>query len=106
MPPCAFEEILRDSNLVPPQPLFPFQLGELSWANWWLATTVVDYYGCCAVYAGMILSTEEIGPGVGWVLGVALVGTPASCVYVILRLSKYSTLGMVSEDEFRPAALG
>eukprot|EP01052_Picozoa_sp_SAG31_P014706 SAG31_NODE_923_length_10969_cov_6.723091_2_plen_177_part_00 len=86
------------------QPLFPIQIGNRTWCNWWLMTTVFDYYGCCIVYAGIILSTEQLGAGIGWVLGVAFVGTPASCVYVLRRLWKFTTLGC-AESPFKAATM-
>ena len=75
------------------QPLVPFKPDDLSWALWWLMTTCFDYYGCCLVYVTIICATEEtpLG-GLLWSLGALLVGTPSSCLWLVLRLVKYDTL--------------
>ena len=43
----------------------------------WLLVTVLDYYGCCFVLCGVILSSEPFPSSIIWALGCCLVGTPA-----------------------------
>jgi len=75
------------------QPLLPFKSDDLSWALWWLMTTCFDYYGCCLVYVAIICATEETPlRGLMWSLGALIVGTPSSCLWIVMRLVKYDTL--------------
>ena len=58
-------------------PLFPLQTDSLDWSNNWLFATVIDYYGACLCFCGVILGTEENWiKGILWVLGCCLLGSP------------------------------
>lgn len=68
-------------------PLFPLQTSSLEWSNAWLAATVVDYYGACLCFSGVVLASEmRWSRGIAWVLGFCLLGSPACCLWVVLRL--------------------
>ena len=82
------------------QPLFPLKTQDLSWCLWWLMTTCFDYYGCCFLYVGVIVSTEP-SPAVAlaWTLGALFVGTPACCAWVVRRLLQHGTLCLAAAVE-------
>mmetsp|Transcript_10106 Transcript_10106/g.21424 ORF Transcript_10106/g.21424 Transcript_10106/m.21424 type:complete len:150 (-) Transcript_10106:1021-1470(-) len=68
-------------------PLFPLQTDSLAWSNNWLFATVIDYYGACLCFCGVILGTEETWiKGVLWVLGCCLLGSPVCCLWMVLHL--------------------
>eukprot|EP00979_Chaetoceros_neogracilis_P016885 scaffold10152_cov287-Chaetoceros_neogracile.AAC.1 len=58
-------------------PLFPFNTESLEWSNAWLIATVIDYYGACLCFCGVVLSSEPSwGVGMAWVAGFCLFGSP------------------------------
>ena len=68
-------------------PLFPIQSGSLEWNRTWLITTVIDYYGACLCFCGVVLSTEiSWARGLAWVTGFCLLGSPVCCFWVLLWL--------------------
>ena len=74
-------------------PLFPLQPDSLEWSNAWLVTTVFDYYGACLCFGGIVLSSEPSwAQGLAWNTVFALVGSPACCLWVVLRLWKKGSL--------------
>ena len=48
--------------------------------------TVLDYYGCCFVLCGVILSSEPFPSSIIWALGCCLVGTPACAAWAVFRM--------------------
>ena len=52
----------------------------------WLLVTVLDYYGCCFVLCGVILSSEPFPSSIIWALGCCLVGTPACAAWAVFRM--------------------
>ena len=52
----------------------------------WLLVTVLDYYGCCFVLCGVILSSEPFPSSIVWALGCCLVGTPACAAWAVFRM--------------------
>lgn len=87
-------------------PLFPFQTDSLEWSNAWLAATVVDYYGTCLCFCGVVLSSESNWfVGLAWVLACCLLGSPVCCFWVLWWLSRRGgTLRLKQRDheEIRP----
>ena len=76
-------------------PIFPLQTESLEWNNSWLVATVVDYYGACLCYCGIILGTEkQIMHGIIWSLGCCLLGSPVCCLWFLIRLWKYGPDGI------------
>ena len=68
-------------------PLFPFQMDSLDWTAAWLITTIVDYYGACLCFSGVVIGTEEsIVKGILWALSFCLLGSPVCCLWVVLHL--------------------
>ena len=68
-------------------PLFPIQYDSLEWNRTWLITTVMDYYGACLCFCGVVLSTETSWvTGLAWVGGFCLFGSPVCCVWVLVWL--------------------
>lgn len=68
-------------------PLFPIQYDSLEWNRTWLVSTVVDYYGACLCFCGVVLSTETSWVrGSAWVAGFCLLGSPMCCLWVLLWL--------------------
>mmetsp|Transcript_6071 Transcript_6071/g.6970 ORF Transcript_6071/g.6970 Transcript_6071/m.6970 type:complete len:142 (-) Transcript_6071:105-530(-) len=68
-------------------PLFPFQSDNLEWNNRWLIATVVDYYGACFCFCGIVLSTELTWVrGLAWVAGFCILGSPVCCLWMLLWL--------------------
>ena len=58
-------------------PLFPLNSESLAWSNSWLVATVIDYYGACLCFSGVVLGTEDSWiKGFAWVLGFCLLGSP------------------------------
>lgn len=67
--------------------LFPFQWDSIEWSNAWLVATVVDYYGACLCFCGVVISSEQSWmTGIAWVLGCCLLGSPVCCAWVMCRL--------------------
>jgi hypothetical protein len=68
-------------------PLFPIQYDSLDWNKTWLMTTVIDYYGACFCFCGVVLSTEvSWSRGLAWIAGFCLLGSPVCCVWVLIWL--------------------
>jgi len=68
-------------------PLFPFQMDSLDWTAAWLITTIVDYYGACLCFCGVVIGTEEsVVKGVLWALSFCLLGSPVCCLWMVLHL--------------------
>lgn len=67
--------------------LFPFQMDSLEWSNAWLKATIVDYYGACLCFCGVVLSSEQSWLiGIAWVVGCCLLGSPVCCAWILCRL--------------------
>lgn len=74
-------------------PLFPLNPSSLDWNNRWLVATVIDYYGACLCFCGVVLSTEPTWlRGIAWVLGCSLLGSPVCCAWVLLTLYQGGSL--------------
>ena len=68
-------------------PLFPFNMESLDWSNAWLITTILDYYGACLCFCGVVLSSEpSLKVGIAWKVGFCLLGSPVCCIWVLLWL--------------------
>ena len=68
-------------------PLFPIQYDSLESNKTWLITTVMDYYGACLCFCGVVLSTETSWvTGLAWVTGFCLFGSPVCCIWMLLWL--------------------
>ena len=68
-------------------PLFPFQMESLDWTGAWLITTIVDYYGACLCFCGVVLGTEEnILKGLLWAISFCLLGSPVCCLWMVLHV--------------------
>jgi len=74
-------------------PLFPIQKDSLEWNSTWLITTVVDYYGVCFCFGGIVLSSESSWwKGIAWNLGFCLAGSPICCLWVLVWTYRGRTL--------------
>ena len=83
-------------------PLFPFQTANLEWNNAWLMATIVDYYGACLCYCGIILGTEESWVwGILWTLGCCLLGSPVCCIWMLVRLWRNGSSGLRLQNNSR-----
>jgi hypothetical protein len=70
-------------------PLFPFNTASLEWSNAWLIATVIDYYGACICFCGVVLSSEPSWRvGGAWVAAFFLLGSPMCCAWVLVWLFK------------------
>jgi hypothetical protein len=70
-------------------PIFPFQPNSLEWNSNWLIATVIDYYGACLCFCGVILKSEENWiHGSLWCLGFCLLGSPICCLWMVVFLLK------------------
>lgn len=79
-------------------PLFPVQPDSLDWNYNWLIATVVDYYGACLCFGGIVLSSEPSwARGLAWNTGFVLLGSPVCCLWVILRLKGEGSLRLVDD---------
>jgi len=87
---AAFIGLLGFTNYY--QPLFPFKLDNLEWCRLWLGTTVGDYYVVVISFSSFILATESWLHSILWVAGICLLGSPISCIYIVFRICKGSTL--------------
>lgn len=68
-------------------PLFPFNKSSLDWSNAWLDATIVDYYGACLCFSGVVIASEQTWlKGILWTAGFCLAGSPVCCLWVVLRL--------------------
>jgi len=68
-------------------PLFPLDTENLDWSNAWLATTVIDFYGSTLCFIGVVVSSETTWTaGILWSLGFCLLGSPISCLWIMLWL--------------------
>ena len=68
-------------------PLFPFQMDSLDWTGAWLLTTILDYYGACLCFCGVVLGTEEnIVKGLLWATSFCLLGSPVCCIWMVLHV--------------------
>lgn len=70
------------------QPLVPLKLDSVDWNKAWLFATLGDYYCQSLFFAGVVLSTEGMLPGIFWCLGLWLAGSWVACLYAALRLQK------------------
>eukprot|EP00416_Gambierdiscus_australes_P014803 CAMPEP_0171074084 /NCGR_PEP_ID=MMETSP0766_2-20121228/11919_1 /TAXON_ID=439317 /ORGANISM="Gambierdiscus australes, Strain CAWD 149" /LENGTH=211 /DNA_ID=CAMNT_0011530839 /DNA_START=76 /DNA_END=711 /DNA_ORIENTATION=+ len=75
-------------------PLFPFKPQSAAWSFAWLLQTIWDYYATAVCLCGVIIATEGWAVGGLWSLGILLLGSSFSCVYVAMRLLKRGTLAM------------
>mmetsp|Transcript_12152 Transcript_12152/g.35567 ORF Transcript_12152/g.35567 Transcript_12152/m.35567 type:complete len:122 (-) Transcript_12152:1899-2264(-) len=70
-------------------PLFPLNTESLEWSNAWLSATVVDFYGACLCFCGVVISSERSWiAAVLWTLGFCLLGSPVCCAWVLIWLWK------------------
>eukprot|EP00550_Attheya_septentrionalis_P002916 CAMPEP_0198301558 /NCGR_PEP_ID=MMETSP1449-20131203/52076_1 /TAXON_ID=420275 /ORGANISM="Attheya septentrionalis, Strain CCMP2084" /LENGTH=117 /DNA_ID=CAMNT_0044003669 /DNA_START=196 /DNA_END=549 /DNA_ORIENTATION=+ len=85
--------VTKISSTLHQYPLFPFEWSSLEWSNAWLSATVVDYYGACLCFCGVVLSSEpKWHVGVAWTLGCCLLGSPICCIWVLWKLWNGNTL--------------
>ena len=71
-------------------PLFPFQADSLEWNSNWLIATVIDYYGACLCFCGIVFKSEDNWIiGSLWCLGCCLLGSPICCVWMLIFLWKH-----------------
>ena len=71
-------------------PLFPFQPDSLEWNSHWLIATVIDYYGACLCFCGIIFKSEDNWIyGSLWCLGCCLLGSPICCLWMLIFLWKH-----------------
>lgn len=69
--------------------LFPLQTNDLEWSNAWLLETVIDYYGTCLCFCGVVVASEDTWrSAILWVIACLTVKSPACCLYVFLWLTK------------------
>lgn len=69
--------------------LFPLQTDSLEWSNGWLLATVIDYYGTCLCFCGVVVASEDTWrSAILWVIACCIVKSPACCLYVFLWLTK------------------
>jgi len=70
-------------------PLFPFQTESLEWNSNWLIATVIDYYGACLCFCGIVFKSESNWMyGSLWCLGCCLLGSPICCLWMLIFLWK------------------
>ena len=75
------------SSTLSEYPLFPIQSDSLEWNNAWLIASVVDFYGACLCFCGVVLSSEASwSRGLAWVAGFCLLGSPVCCAWVLIWL--------------------
>ena len=78
-------------------PLFPLQLDSIEWSNKWLGTTVIDYYGACLCFSGVVISSEDsYVRGFLWVLSFNMLGSPFCCLWVLARIYRGDHLRLES----------
>lgn len=71
-------------------PLFPFQSDSLEWNSNWLIATVIDYYGACLCFCGILFKSEDNWiHGSLWCLGCCLLGSPVCCLWMLIFLWKH-----------------
>ena len=71
-------------------PLFPFQSDSLEWNSNWLIATVIDYYGACLCFCGIVFKSEDNWIyGSLWCLGCCLLGSPICCLWMLIFLWKH-----------------
>lgn len=66
--------------------------------------TIVDYYGVAIALSTIALCSEDVPYGLLWTLGFLLVGSPAACAYLALRLLFKSATLADQERDVREAA--
>ena len=70
-------------------PLFPLHTESLAWSNAWLLASVIDYYGTCLCFCGVVVASETSWrSAILWVIACCTVKSPACCLYVFLWLTK------------------
>lgn len=78
----------------------PFPTDDLAWSNAWLWATVVDYYGSTLCFSAIVLaSSTSWKVGFAWVASFCLAGSPACCVWILLRWYKTKSLRMEKVSE-------
>ena len=76
-------------------PLFPFQSESLEWNSNWLIATVIDYYGACLCFCGIIFMSEDNWiHGALWCIGCCLLGSPICCLWMLIFLWKNGAGGL------------
>ncbi|CAB9502792.1 expressed unknown protein [Seminavis robusta] len=69
--------------------LFPLDTDNLAWSNAWLLAYVIDYYGVCLCFCGVIVATEAVWwTAMLWSCSCLVVGSPACCLYIFLWITK------------------
>ena len=74
------------------QPLLPLSPNSLQWNAHWLNADAADYYGACFCLCGVIACSEPRGQAACWWAGCCLLGAPACCLYVSVRLCRHGSL--------------
>jgi len=81
-------------------PLFPFQPDNLDWNYNWLIATIFDFYGACFCFGGIVLSSEPSWiKGLAWNLLFATLGSPACCLWMILRIHSKGSIKLLVDDD-------
>lgn len=69
--------------------LFPLDPDNLAWSNAWLLSYMINYYGACLCFCGVIVGTEEAWwTALLWVISCCTIGAPACCFYIFLWVTK------------------
>jgi hypothetical protein len=77
------------------EPLLPFQSGSLRWCQFWLGTTVGDYYVLSFGVSTIIWHTEDRASlAVLWILLINLLGSPFWMAYLFYRCHVHGATGV------------
>ena len=77
------------------QPLFPFQMENLAWTQWWLLTTCGDFWVLAFGFSTIVwFSEDNKSVAVLWILAVNLLGSSMGLLYLWLRVFRFGVGGL------------
>lgn len=77
------------------QPLFPFQMENHVWTQWWLLTTCGDFWVLAFGFSTIVWFSEDNKlVAVLWILAVNLLGSSMGLLYLWLRVFRFGVGGL------------
>ncbi|CAK9014255.1 Hypothetical protein (Fragment) [Durusdinium trenchii] len=75
-------------------PLTSLATDDAEWAYSWFVTTVLDFYTIAVCMIGIILSTDDMCPGLAWSIGILVITGPPGSAWMAQRLLRGRPLAL------------
>ncbi len=76
-------------------PIYPFRPESVPWMRAWLTVAAAGGYGGVLCFGGVVVASERSTcAAAGWLAACLLLGTPACCVWTVVRLCRHGTLAL------------